>query len=91
MPDVSDHLTLATAPAAICSQLGVPGCILLTANLDGSIGYSGHGLNHLKANELLSVGIHINLSQHDQMVATGAAGDEARDLALSIRDEGGVA
>jgi hypothetical protein len=33
---------------------------------------ASHGVNHYKANELLSVGIHINLSQHDEALKVRA-------------------
>ncbi|KAF1009494.1 MAG: hypothetical protein GAK28_00132 [Luteibacter sp.] len=92
MPDESAlPLTLNTAPKAICDQIGVPGCIVLIANVDGSIGFSAHGVSPIKANELLSVGIHINLSQHDQMVRDGAAGEYAQSVQASIDAEGGAA
>lgn len=92
MPDENaSPLTLNTAPREICEQIGVPGCIVLVANVDGSIGFSAHGLNNIKANELLSVGIHINLSQHDLMVRAGAAGEDAQRVQASCDAEGGVA
>lgn len=64
------------APFA-AEQLKVPGVIVLISNEDGTIGMSAHGVNHSRANEMLSVGIYMNLEQHYDLVRLGAAGQEA--------------
>jgi hypothetical protein len=91
MPDFPDTLDFSSAAQYVCEKLGVSGCVLVTSHPDGSVGFMGHGVNHAKANELLSVGIHINLTQHDQMVRDGAAGEDAQRKANLIREQGGVA
>ncbi len=60
-------------------RLGVAGVIILISNEDGSIGMTAHGVNHSRANEMLSVGIHLNLSQHYELVRQGAAGHDAQE------------
>lgn len=60
-------------------RLKVPGVIVLISNEDGTIGMSAHGVNHSRANEMLSVGIYMNLDQHYNLVREGAAGQDARD------------
>ncbi len=66
------------APFA-AKRLAVPGVIVLVSNEDGTIGMTGHGVNHARANEMLSVGIHLNLSQHYDAIRAGAAGSEAKE------------
>ena len=73
----------------ICALLKVKGCVVLTLNEDDTIGMTSAGVNHSKANELLSVGIHINLTEHDEKVRAGAAGPKAQRTLLAI--EGGAA
>lgn len=63
----------------VSKKLSVPGCIVILSNADGTIGMTADGVNHFRANEMLSVGIHINLSQHDDLVRAGAAGSEAQE------------
>lgn len=63
----------------ITKRLAVPGVIVLVSNEDGTIGMTGHGINHARANEMLSVGIHLNLSQHYNAIRAGAAGAEAQE------------
>lgn len=77
-------LHLGNIAPAVCHKLGVPGCLVIVMHEDGTVGMSGHGINHAKANELLSVGIHLNLSQHDDMVRAGMAGQEAREIQQAI-------
>lgn len=60
-------------------RLRVPGVIILISNEDGTIGLSAHGVNHSRANEMLSVGIYMNLDQHYDLIRKGAAGQEARE------------
>lgn len=60
-------------------RLKVPGVIVLISNEDGTIGMSAHGVNHSRANEMLSVGIYMNLEQHYNLVRQGAAGNDAAE------------
>lgn len=82
-----DEITLANAAQIIAEALKSKGCIVLIANDDGTIGMTSTGINHYKANELLSVGIHINLSQHDEAVGQGAAGEIAQRTQRSLDGE----
>jgi hypothetical protein len=66
------------APFA-AKKLAVPGVIVLVSNEDGTIGLTAHGINHARANEMLSVGIHLNLSQHYDLVRKGVAGQDAAE------------
>lgn len=86
-PELPD-LHLGNVAQAICHKLRVPGAVVLVLNDDGTIGMSAQGVNHFKANELLSVGIHFNLMQHDQQVLAGAAGEHAREVAQHLADGG---
>jgi hypothetical protein len=63
---------------ALCHKLCIPGCILLTSNADGTIMMIAHGVNHARANEMLSRGMQINLNQHDEFVRHGMAGADAQ-------------
>jgi hypothetical protein len=40
--------------------------------------------SHADANNVLSLGIHMNLKQHDEFVLAGAAGEEAQVIAQEI-------
>lgn len=89
MPDTNEYpdlpdLHLGNVAPAICHKLKVPGCMVLLMGTDGTISMAGYGMNHAKANELLSVGIHLNLSQHDELVRAGAAGPAAQKIAEEI-------
>ncbi|MDB5966475.1 MAG: hypothetical protein JWQ72_2975 [Polaromonas sp.] len=68
MPDQTPASILETLPADICERTGALAAIVLLRNRDGTIGFAGVGCSHDSANEMLSVGIHINLSQHDVKV-----------------------
>lgn len=63
----------------VAHQLKIPGCIVLVSNEDGTIGLTAHGVNHARANEMLSVGIFMNLSQHYDAIRAGHAGAEAAE------------
>jgi|GEM_PF-2495560 len=65
---------------AVAHRLRAKGSIIILWNDDETISFCGHGMSHAKANELLSLGIHINLTQHDEAVRNGAAGAEAREV-----------
>lgn len=67
-----------------CEKLSAQGAIVLVLDQNGAIGITSHGVNHAKAVELLSVGIHLVLKQHDDAVAAGAAGPEAQTRAADI-------
>lgn len=82
-----DEITLTNAAQVLTDALKAQGCIVLMLNDNGSIGMSSTGINHYKANELLSVGIHINLSQHDDAVREGAAGEVAQGIQRGIDGE----
>lgn len=69
----------------LCDRLQVAGVIVVTREYDGKIGMASRGLNHMKANELLSVAIHLNLSDHDRHVLAGAAGPEAQRAAQDMK------
>ena len=71
--------------AAQLKQHHRPDAVLILCRCDdGSIVLVGSGANHHKANEMLSVGIHINLSQHDKLVIAGDAGQDAQQTAQEI-------
>lgn len=68
--------------------LASKGAIVLVKDQDGRVGLVTHGFDtHAEVNELLTVGIHLNLTQHDQQVAQGAAGNEAQQRAATIAKE----
>lgn len=69
---------------AVTHRLRAQGSIVILWNHDGTISFCGHGLTHAKANELLSVGIHINLSQQEKAVRAGVGGDEAREAQAMV-------
>lgn len=77
-PEIPDLHFGNIAPFA-AKRLAVPGVIVLVSNEDGTIGMTAHGINHARANEMLSVGIHLNLSQHYDLVRQGAAGKDAAE------------
>lgn len=76
--------TLAGYPAQICEHLDAKGGIVLTQNHDGTVGMAAYGVNHFQTNSMLSLGIHINLTQHDQLVLEGAAGHKAQRIAEEL-------
>jgi hypothetical protein len=71
-------------PEDTAEKLGAQGVIVLALDQNGAIGIASHGVNHAKAVELLSVGIHLVLGQHDAAVAAGAAGEDAQKRAAEI-------
>jgi len=83
IPSGIPDLHFGNIAAFATKRLAVAGVIVLVSNEDGTIGMTGHGVNHARANEMLSVGIHLNLSQHYDLVRQGAAGAEAAE---HIRD-----
>ena len=69
-------------------QLNAESAIVIVKDREGRIGLVTHGFEtHAAINEQLAVGIHMNLSQHDQQVLAGAAGPRARQLAEAIERE----
>lgn len=67
-------------------RLDAPRVLILTQESDGSTVLYTHGfLSHAQINNVLSVGIHANLSDHDRFVLAGAAGEEAQEVARHIQ------
>lgn len=84
MPDANQNqevlipdLHLGNLPAFAAQRLKVLAVVVLTLNEDGSIGFNGFGANHAKANEMLSVGIYMNLSSMYDAIRQGKAGQDA--------------
>ena len=61
----------------VAHRVAAPGSIVLISNADGTVQLCSHGVNHARANEMLSVGIFINLDQHYSAVRDGGAGPGA--------------
>lgn len=78
-PELVPDLHLGNSAPFLAHRLAVPGCIVITSAEDGSIGLTAHGVNHARANEMLSVAIYMNLQQHYDLVRAGAAGPEAAE------------
>lgn len=86
-------LTLETAAQAVVQGLRAEGAMVILSHADGSMTMLAHGVNHWRANEMLSRSIQMNLNQHDQFVLQGAAGQEAMAAAqrlLEANAAGGV-
>ena len=84
MPDSTLYIGKALAAHAV-ERLGARSAVLLTQDENGVVTlYSSGGMTHAEINGVLSVGIHINLSDHDAQVLDGAAGQDARRIAESI-------
>jgi hypothetical protein len=79
------QLPAATA-AEICEKTGAKGCIVLVSDENGVTSLAAHGLSHFEANQMLSLGIHMNLCQHDELVLAGAAGEEAQARANQLKE-----
>lgn len=58
--------------------------IVLIQHDNKSVSMLSDGCNHWDANHMLSLGIHINLNQHDEKVLAGEAGPEAQAIAQEI-------
>ena len=82
--DLSKETDLSKFAEVMCKNFGTIGAVIVLMLPDGSIYFSGHGVNHKTANEMLSLGIHANLSQHDQLVLAGGAGAKAQESASQI-------
>ncbi|WP_435607709.1 hypothetical protein [Pseudomonas knackmussii] len=65
-------------PKLLSNETGIPGVICLFRDADGTVSFAGHGVNNSEANEMLSIGIFINLDQHYRNVEAGMAGPEAQ-------------
>lgn len=83
-------LHMGNVAQAVCHKMAVAGCIVLTANHDGTIGMSGANVNNFVANEMLSRGIQMNLNQHDEYVKRGDAGEAAQQTQRLIDAEAGA-
>ena len=77
-------------PAAICEANNLSGVIILARDAQGTVQFCGHGVNISVANEMLSIGIYCNLSQHYEHVEQGLAGAEAQCIAQQIKQSNGV-
>jgi hypothetical protein len=68
---------------------------ILAQDENGVVTLLSHGFDgdaaHAQLNGLLSVGIHINLTDHDQHVLAGLAGSEAQNTAQKLRESIGAA
>lgn len=82
--DISD------LPKEICKANNLSGVIILTRDAQGTVQFTGHGVNNAVANEMLSIGIYCNLDQHYKYVEQGLAGDEAQRIAQQIKQSNGV-
>lgn len=63
----------------VAHKLRVSGVLILVSQDDGTIGLTAAGINHARGNEMLSVGIYMNLDQHYALLRAGAAGPEVRE------------
>lgn len=63
----------------VAHSLGADGAIILLSMPDGTVQPLAHGVNHSRANEMLSIGIYVNLDQHYGELRKGAAGQEAAE------------
>lgn len=86
MSDQKEVVPLAAVPAKICEESGAAACIVLVSDERGVTTLAMHGVNHAQANDMLSLGIHMNLTQHDELILAGAAGKEAQELAASLKE-----
>lgn len=69
-------------------QMNAESVVVIVKDREGRIGLVTHGFEtHAAINELLAIGIHLNLGEHDRQVAAGAAGEEARQRAEAIERE----
>jgi hypothetical protein len=85
MPDSTPHYIGKALAANAVERLGARSAVLLTQDENGVVTLYSHGATtHAEINGVLSVGIHINLSDHDAQVLGGAAGQEAMQTAQSI-------
>lgn len=73
-----------TIAARIREDQQVEAVIVLLQHPNGSLSMATDGCNHATANSMLSLGIHLNLKQHDELVLAGAAGPAAQALAQEI-------
>lgn len=77
-------LHIGNAPRVVAHMMKVPSCIVITRDADGVVSMAAHGTNHANANEMLSIGIYSNLSQHYDEIRNGGAGAEARERQAEI-------
>jgi len=84
MPESQSEKDLSKYAEEIAKDFGTVGAVILLLSPNGAIYFSGHGVNHKQANEMLSLGIHANLTQHDKLVLAGGAGQEAQRDAVKI-------
>jgi len=77
-------LHLGNVSRIVAHMMKQPACIVLVRDEHGVISMSSHGVNHAVANEMLSVGIYSNLSQHYEAIRDGQAGAEAKEMQQEI-------
>ncbi|PUA19591.1 hypothetical protein [Glaciimonas sp. PCH181] len=81
---MADTETISTLAVKIRQNLKGQAAIVIIQHHNGSISMVADGCNHAQANSMLSLGIHLNLKQHDEQVLAGAAGQDAQTLAQEI-------
>lgn len=81
---MADSGAINTLAETIRKDLNEQAAIVIIQHHNGSLSMVVDGCNHAQANSMLSLGIHLNLKQHDELVLAGAAGKEAQDLAKEI-------
>ena len=86
MSDQKDPFGFVQEPARICEEHGLRAAVVIVELPDGSFSIAASGnINHADVNHMLSLGIHMNLRDHDRRVLEGAAGPEAKAAAEAIQ------
>jgi len=83
---MADAETISTLAVKIRQNLKVAAAIVIIQHEGGAISMVADGCNHAVANSMLSLGIHLNLKQHDEQVLAGAAGEAAQAAAQEIEE-----
>lgn len=83
---MNNKATVASQFAKVTADaLKVPFLAMLLQDDEGVVTLISHGFDsHAHLNSVLSVGIHANLTEHDKLVRSGAAGAEAQATAQNI-------
>ncbi len=85
MSDQKDPFGFVQEPARICEEHGLRAAVVVVALPDGSYSIAATAnCGHAEVNHMLSLGIHMNLTDHDRQVLAGAAGPEAKAQAEAI-------
>lgn len=90
MSDHKDPFRFTEGPEKLCEEHGLLACVVVVQLPDGSFSMAAHGMNHFAVNHALSLGIHMNLTDHDRQVIAGAAGPEAQAFAREIQKQNEV-